>query len=98
MEDFVKLLEELYSSNNEVSEDENGVDKYFITSDKSSLAYKAEEEACGYLITNEGTCNWKQIWKLRDSGYDVFAGDEDSFGWLTGCIRKHGDDRILVYG
>lgn len=48
------------------------------------------------LITDQGHCNWKNIKRLKAAGFDVFAGDKDSFGWLTGCIKtKKG---IIVYG
>ena len=30
-------------------------------------------------------------------GFDVYAGEKDSFGWLTGCI-EFPDGRVLVYG
>ena len=48
------------------------------------------------LITSEGKCDWKNIDTVIEAGFDVFAGEQDSFGWLTGCIRtKKG---IIVYG
>ena len=48
------------------------------------------------LITSNGQCNWSNINRLKNEGFDVFAGDRDDFGWLTGCIKtKKG---ILVYG
>lgn len=62
----------------------------------TELADLAENEACGELITGSGDCNWKRIRQLRNEGYRVYAGDEDSFGWVTGCIQK--DDKVLVYG
>lgn len=48
------------------------------------------------LITDTGTCNWNNINILKESGYNVFPGEQDSFGWLIGCIRtKKG---IIAYG
>ena len=33
---------------------------------------------------------------LKRNGFEIFAGEKDSFGWLTGCIRtKKG---IIVFG
>ena len=49
-----------------------------------------------YLIDDDGTCNWRNIETLRQHGYRVYAGEKDSFGWLTGCVEK--DGRILVFG
>lgn len=59
----------------------------------TAIVYSLADEL---LITEQGQCNWVNIRKLKNKGYDVFAGDHDSFGWLTGCIQtKRG---ILVYG
>ena len=33
---------------------------------------------------------------IKVSGYDVTAGEKDSYGWLTGCI--HTNKGIIVYG
>lgn len=51
-----------------------------------------------YLITESGTPKWDNIKKLRNYGYRVFPGEKDGFGWLTGCVQKNGDSRILVFG
>ena len=43
-----------------------------------------------------GDEKFKNIITVRENGFDVFAGERDRFGWLTGCIRvKHG---IIVFG
>jgi len=56
----------------------------------------AEGTAVDALITSEGQCVWEQHDILKQHGYEVFPGEVDGFGWLTGCIRtKKG---ILVYG
>lgn len=48
------------------------------------------------LITEQGQCNWPNIRRLKNEGYNIYAGDKDDFGWLTGCIEtKKG---IIVYG
>lgn len=57
-------------------------------------------EAVGYadefLVTDGGQCAWENHAALKAEGYDVFPGERDRFGWLTGCIQtKKG---ILVYG
>jgi hypothetical protein len=48
------------------------------------------------LITDDGACNWPNIMYLRHYGYRVYAGEQDSFGWLTGCIETR--KGIIVYG
>lgn len=48
------------------------------------------------LITKDGRPNFNNITYLKEHGFNVFPGDKDSFGWLTGCIRtKKG---IIVFG
>lgn len=96
MEELLKILEELYSAQNN-SEVYEGDDRaYFKTGDVTKE--KAEGLCNDLLITENGACNWDNINLLRSNGYSVFAGERDSFGWLTGCVRKNGDSRILVYG
>lgn len=51
-----------------------------------------------YLITENGMPNLDNIKHLRNFGYRVFPGEKDGFGWLTGCVKKNGDPRILVFG
>lgn len=95
MESLLKTLEKLYAiqGNSYVSEYDGRT--YFEDDD---VAYEAEALCNEKLITNNGLCNWENIRVLRDNGYRVFAGEKDSFGWLTGCVQKNGDPRILVYG
>lgn len=38
------------------------------------------------LITKNGTPDWDAITELKAYGFDVQAGEKDSFGWLTGVI------------
>lgn len=57
---------------------------------------KAASMACDYLICDDGHCNWDNIEILEDIGIRVFAGEQDRFGWVIGCIGlKNG---IIVYG
>ena len=48
------------------------------------------------LITSGGRCNWLNIFDIRERGYNVYPGERDSFGWVTGCIRT--SKGIIVYG
>ena len=38
--------------------------------------------------------NFDNIEILKQYGFNVFPGDKDSFGWLTGCIRTK---KVLSY-
>lgn len=71
----------------------------FIRYTKSTPAVEeCEEMANGLLISMGGRCNWENIRKLGEYGFAVYAGEKDSFGWLTGCIAFPGGERVLVYG
>jgi hypothetical protein len=73
---------------------EKGYKKFIITQDQ--IGHELETLACKCLITGEGRCNWNNIHEVIKNGFDVHAGEKDSFGWLTGCIEtKKG---TLVYG
>lgn len=95
MEELLKILGELYSTEGNSEVDEYDGCQYFKTYD---VRNRAEGLCNELLITNGGQCNWDNIYILRSNGYRVFAGERDSFGWLTGCVQKNNDLRILVYG
>ncbi len=97
MKEFIGLLNKLYTTASAegvptVVEDGR---PYF---DRCELVDNIEGRANKLLITEGGKCNWDNISIVRANGFRVFAGERDSFGWLTGCIQKNGDNRILVYG
>ena len=90
MDELMRTLKELFNSTDiEVIED---------CFQSSPFVDRAESLCCDQLITADGGCNWSNIKVLRDYGYRIFAGERDSFGWLTGCVQRKGDNRILVYG
>lgn len=39
------------------------------------------------LVTDQGQPNWDNINLVRKAGFDVHAGEKDSFGWLSGVIE-----------
>jgi hypothetical protein len=43
--------------------------------------------ACKELIAPDGRCNWDAIERVKNAGFHVGPGEQDSFGWLTGVIR-----------
>ena len=95
MTKLLEVLDKLYSNPGNYEIDEWDKKKYFVDNELSKQAIFLCEEL---LITGNGGCNWDNIHELRNSGYRVYPGERDSFGWLTGCVQKHGDERILVYG
>ena len=100
-EEVQKLLNSLKELENTVDPifyelDEDGKCTKYIDTSKSDLTDNIVINANIALITFGGGCNLDAIKTLREHGYRVFAGEKDSFGWLTGCIQtKVG---IIVYG
>ena len=94
MEEFLKVLEELYSIQGNSETDEDDGREYFTGCD---IVEKAAELCVENLVTEDGDCDWDNIRILRNNGYRVWAGEKDSFGWLSGCVQKQGDRRILTY-
>lgn len=94
MEKLLEKLEQLYTTqNNSYSGEEHA--EYFEESDLYNEIVGLCDE---YLITKSGCCNWDNIHVLISKGYRVYAGEKGRFGWLTGCVQKNGDNRIVVYG
>lgn len=95
MEKLLKALEDLYKIQGNCYYCEYDGRTYFENNEVADEAITLCDEQ---LIAIGGRCNWDNIKVLNDNGYYVFAGERDSFGWLTGCVRKKDDPRILVYG
>ena len=74
--------------------DEDG--EYYISCLNNVRYEDLDSYACTSLITIDGQCNWDNINKVKKAGFDVYAGDIDSFGWLVGCIRT--SKGIVTYG
>lgn len=96
-EELVRALDRLYSYSFEETAEVSSNDGCSYFKESPFIEY-VEGLCCGELICSDGSCDYDGIRLLKKSGYDVFAGEKDSFGWLTGCVKKNGDDRILVYG
>lgn len=56
----------------------------------------AKRVADDLLIEANSQPNWYNIEELRYSGYDVFAIEQDRFGWLIGGIQT--SKGILTFG
>ena len=48
------------------------------------------------LIKDNGKCNWDSMEHLQELCYYVHPGEQDSFGWITGCIDT--SKGTIVYG
>lgn len=93
MKELLEALDRLYANQNDIRQDEYGA------SFNESELYDEVVSLCDeYLIAEGGRCNWDNIRILGRNGYRVFAGEEDSWGWLTGCVQKNDDKRVIVYG
>lgn len=55
----------------------------------NALLYLAEDELTG----PDGP---KNIHELKKAGWNIFPGDNDRFGWLTGCIELRRG--LIVFG
>ncbi|RII34326.1 hypothetical protein D2A34_14370 [Clostridium chromiireducens] len=70
--------------------------QYLTNGEPQELVKEAVRLADEVLITSEGKPNYESISYLKEHGFNVFAGEKDSFGWLTGCIRT--SKGIIVFG
>ena len=89
----VELLAELLKKLNK--EGEVNKDNIFVD---SPLYDFAESLACGLLISGDGRRNVSNERKLKTliPGTTITPGDQDSFGWLVGCINL--ENGTLCYG
>jgi hypothetical protein len=70
-------------------------DEFINSKMDPDLMNRIQEAACTVLIDESGKNRWDNHDLLAESGFPVFAGEKDRFGWLTGCIQtKKG---IIVY-
>lgn len=94
IEKLVNTLNALTDEDFNEPDEETGV----IYTKSTPAVDECEEMANELLIASNGRCNWENIKKLKSYGFDVYAGEKDSFGWLTGCIGFPDHERVLVYG
>ena len=93
LKEFVSKLKELEAFHlDSIYEDHIFFDDYAADMMLSDIQYMAED----FLITDTGACHWDNINALKDAGYNVTPGEQDSSGWLTGCI--HTQKGIILYG
>lgn len=99
LERLIEVLREIESSKEitKVIPDEiMGEDGSYSPSDLPELVQEAEYLANHVLFDKVGQCAWGNHRKLKTAGFNVTAGESDSFGWVTGVI--HTTKGRIVYG
>ena len=83
-------MQELIDKLNELVEDSTIEYSEYLTEgyydDLHPLLQEIYGLACGELIQNNGSPNFKPMKILKENGFPVVQGEADSFGWLTGVI------------
>lgn len=87
MEGFIIILKMIEDTVDEESEYLPGDNEFVLL---------ARGVADDLLIAKNGHPNWDSIEELRNLGYDVFAIERDSFGWLIGGVQT--SKGILTFG
>lgn len=92
-EEIIQKLNNLWEqAATELCEDDGRT--YILQND---VAEEIEKICWKYLIkAGELAWNWKNVKKLEEYGYKCFAGERDSFGMLTACVKK--DKKIFCFG
>ena len=90
MEELLQCLQSL--DNSDLPNSCSGI----LNGDKKSIIHRISALASVVLITDEGLNILENHRYLESNGFPVFPGEQDSMGWLSGCIQtKKG---IIVYG
>jgi len=88
----MSLLNKLLQGLQKIDASDRIVQEYLTEDSETEILSSYATEL---LVTINGKCNWNNHDILKRNGYSVFAGEQDSFGWLSGCITtKKG---ILVF-
>ena len=93
MDNLLTLLKELESTT--LSMEPDRVLNSLHNCPEAELIQSLSGLASDTLVDHEGRCIWHLHDTLSDAGFPVFAGEKDSFGWLTGCIQT--TKGIIVY-
>lgn len=83
LDELVSNLEKTFKDVNNFQQDEENPNCYWTCD--TEVDYPIDR----YLIDfNEiGNVNWDSVEYLKQRGWKVYAGERDSFGWLTGIIE-----------
>ena len=52
----------------------------------------------GWLESNSRAPKLRMVFEFRKHGYLVYAGEKDTFGWLTGIVEHAEYGRKMVFG
>lgn len=88
-------MEQLFEHICQLEEDETIEQSEFLSLD-NSLVKQISDDASFLLITDDGLCDWANIYYLEDRGIYVFPVEADGFGWLIGGIPT--SRGIITYG
>lgn len=95
IEEMVKLMDSIFPDTSLHEMGDDGI--LYIKTDDDRV-----QQLLNYLddliIVSNGSVNYQNIQKVNQYGYRIYPGERDSFGWLTGCVRKGYSGPILVFG
>lgn len=92
MDEFIQLLETIEKLNLPDEPDK----QLNQLKELSGIIGKILAHANTKLIDDNGRNIWENHTLLNEHGFQVFPGEQDRFGWLTGCIgTKKG---YVLYG
>ena len=72
------------------------INKEKVLNNLQHLIEEAVKLANELLVTESGKCNWENHELLKKEGFHVYPGEQDRFGWLSGCIQTN--KGILIFG
>lgn len=93
MQQLIELLREVESFD-DIPDDKNAI---LNTSDSGFCCKEITSLAMELFIDKNGSPIFEKMDELQDlSGFYIFPGERDRFGWLTACLQtKKG---IIVFG
>jgi hypothetical protein len=72
------------------------VENKFYTYSSHPLVNAAKYMANEYLIGDDGHPDRDNIDIISSAGFPIFPGEQDRFGWVTGCIEL--SRGIIIFG
>ena len=94
-EEFILKLKELFDGEEEFATYTWDEDIKENIVDYNDTANHLSAECNAWLISG-GSPNFDRISELKRNGFNVHAGERDSFGWLSGVVERNG--RELIFG
>ena len=95
IEEMTKLMDTVFSDTSLHERGDDGI--LYIKTDDDRV-----QQLLNYLddliIVPNGSVNYQNIQRVNQYGYRIYPGERDSFGWITGCVRKGHNGPILLFG